>query len=319
MKKFVVFLIFVSGAMFFGCKKGSKAGISIYSGKVLVRGTEGIGGSPKFYLVDITDASTLDTVHLENAAYVSMYRDISFNGSLIAYSPKPGPLSVNGPIILIKPDGSFVDSLHPDTTDGKYWGGCAISPDGDMVAYPIQRSDGSFDIRAFKKTGSGWKDTLLFSGTYYYSGNAPIVFSHDGKKLLVGTISYGPLLWELDISTGSGNLIKAHGDTLPGYFGSWWYFYSYDDSKIIFEYDDPRSNEEEKVMVINCDGTGLEILYEGTLVNTPCSMPDGKIVFVGIGAQTYSVHVMNPDGSDLHEVPNFPQDFWCYGLVAPLK
>jgi Tol biopolymer transport system component len=86
---------------------------------------------------------------------------------------------------------------------------------------------------------------------------------------------------------------------------------SWDGSKVVFSYRG-QDNPWWHLYRINVDGSGLEQLTHGPYHGVgPAYLPDGRIVFAssraGIrdeyhGYPCTSLHVMNPDGTDIHAI-----------------
>ena len=65
-------------------------------------------------------------------------------------------------------------------------------------------------------------------------------------------------------------------------------------------------NGRSSVTIVNADGTGAATLDPGVEVHNVSYLPDGRIVFLGVGkaasSDTFGIYVMNADGSDAHPI-----------------
>ena len=159
-----------------------------------------------------------------------------------------------------------------------------FSPDGNKIAY-FEKENGQECFRVINRDGSG-KTTLAKD---YFDRPLTLNWSPNGKKIVYETDDNGGQIYVVD-ADGTNNFLLDSGFAGPAIFLP-------DGKKIA--YIRSFSGADNRLFVINPDGTNKkEIVKGGTMESLSCS-PDGKKIVFDMDEQIY---IVNSDGTGLTKI-----------------
>jgi hypothetical protein len=203
----------------------------------------------------------------------------------------------------------------PINPDG--WGAVGVMPGGDIIViYPAEQGPHAIDLSAIVKHNGSWGSSFVLTGDGTTDYNEYPSLSSDGTKLLFdcGSNSYsggaGTNVCEVH-TDGSGFRIVHTGNDGPAGAGNWpLHKGNYSPSgALIFEGEWPDGTEI--VWEFPADGSpphkvNEDITQDGipefTDDNTPCVLPNGRIVSLWLGRPAadsrHEIKIMDADGEN---------------------
>jgi dipeptidyl aminopeptidase/acylaminoacyl peptidase len=273
-----------------------------------------VNGNMDVYTME-PDGSTRTRLTKDSAA--DGYPAFSPDGSRIAFA-RPA-FSDDADVWIMNADGSGQTRLTSNTGADRE---PAFSPDGSKIAFTSTR-DGNSEVYVMNADGSG--QTRLTDNP---AVDISPVFSPDGSQ-----IAFTRRVAEDSFSPHDLYLMDADGaDVAPltndGKSGE--PAFSPDGSQIAFTsifvppYPAPFLRLVENVFVMNADGSGrtqLTGVGAPASARSPAFSPDGSRIAFAISAGGFAaVWTMNPDGSDVDELPGDIADFrpdWGVAYTSP--
>jgi TolB protein len=226
------------------------------------------------------------------------------DGKRIVFARDPGsPDSVNAHIYSMGIDGSNPVDLTPGNTASKINDDApSISPEGKRIAFDSRRADGDGDIFVMNIDGANPvnltpADTQFDSSPDWSPDGTRIYYSHDANP--------GP---PFDTHIGAVNPDGSNlRDIIPGDAPS----ASPDGTKIAFS---RNLSGDFHIFVANVDGSGVTDLMPTATLDSfePAWSPDGTMLSFTRDVDPASlgfedeIHVMNADGSGIHEIGAAP-------------
>lgn len=215
-------------------------------------------------------------------------------------------------LVLLSADLSSADAvringqvIHPE-------GIGAVAPGGDLIVYSAGDGPHEIDLWVVSLEGESWAAPLLLTADSPYQFNRLPALSDDGSKLVFncGPESYageGAALCEVGSDGAGFRVLLTPADSPPGFptTGALHHPDYAPDGSIIFEGD--WGNEQiwrlppdaaEPLPVTNAFGND----------NSPCVLPDGRIVSLWLDRQA---------GSGLHEFKIMASDGSDFAVILP--
>ena len=177
----------------------------------------------------------------------------------------------------------------------------AISSDGQTVVFPGPYGPHSQDLWVVHNLGSNWTQPALLTGDSPFNFNQEPALSTDGTKLLfsAGPVPYaqeGTAVCEVGIDGTGFQLLFSPEDGPGGTATDALKSPDYaPDGTIVFEADWLG----EQIWRLDRQ-TNTPVLINATFGNdnSPCVLPDGRIVSLWLGNSIHEIKVMNPDGTE---------------------
>jgi Tol biopolymer transport system component len=184
-------------------------------------------------------------------------------------------------LMLMRPNGVGRQRL---TTDGRGYGGAAISPDGRLIAFTRPNADFTvWTIYVMNADGSGQTPVVTRPGSGFDQQVSPWIEIVDAD------------------GTGGRRVTPEPDPNEFAYYESptW----SPDGSRLAF-------TKNSVLHVINVDGTGMTALPNEDLALNPSWSPDGQRIAYTSLDPFGEIHLRNPDGSNLARVTTGAFDSW---------
>lgn len=209
-------------------------------------------------------------------------------------------------IAVTSGDLSTVEVVHSDSGVLHPEGFIAISNEGNLVIYPGNDGPHAFDLFAARRTDAGWSSPIVLTAASPYEWNDMPAISEDGSRVLFdcGNTPYGQegtAICEVNTDGTDLRVVFRPEDGPEGTTTHALHHADYaPDGSIVFEADWLGVEGIWRLPVET--ETPVRVGPDFGNDNSPCVLPDGRIVSLWLGREGgegyHELKVMSADGED---------------------